>query len=253
MLYERQQLCRRANTPHRRKCLILFNWLEPLTSILDQHSAEDTLTGRFKGPRKKKPLLHTFLHASPPTLLELVNGISDDIATFSRIGLIGKRIGERAAYYADWCWFSTTLVNLVENGVERSVIIEQKHQGRTWFLSTFPPMLIFYAVESRLYTESMTGATAKSNPTANRLDGKELSRLQRQDYWIMMSRWKLLMDLIFVCEFTVGGLRLRFDADVPSSIQCLQFQASEELRADLHRTGSRVVEVRRMPMCCVTS
>lgn len=63
-------------------------------------------------------------------------------------------------------------------------------------------MLIFNEVESRLYTESMSGATAKSNPTANRLDGKELSRLQRQDYWIMMSRWKLIMDLIFVCEST---------------------------------------------------
>ena len=108
----------------------MFNWLEPLTSILAQHSAEDTLTGRSKGSQKKKPLLHTFLHASPPTLLELVNGISDDIATFSRIGLIGKRTGERAAYYADWCWFCSTLVNLVENGVERSVILDQQHQGQ---------------------------------------------------------------------------------------------------------------------------
>jgi hypothetical protein len=113
---------------HNRKCLILFNWLEPLTAILAQHSAEDSYGSRSKPP-KKKPLLHTFLHASPPTLLEFVNGLSDDIATFSRLGLIGKRTGERAGYYADWCWFCTTLVNLVENGVERSVIVEQKHQG----------------------------------------------------------------------------------------------------------------------------
>lgn len=106
----------------------MFNWLEPWTSIQAQHIAEDTFTGQ-KSKAKKRPLLYTFLHASPPTLLELVNGVSDDIATFSRLGLIGKRTGERAAYYADWCWFLTTLVNLVENGVERTMILDQQHQG----------------------------------------------------------------------------------------------------------------------------
>lgn len=55
-------------------------------------------------------------------------------------------------------------------------------------------------MESRLYSESLSGATAKSNPTANKLDGKELARLQRQDQWIVLTRVKLLMDLIFVCE-----------------------------------------------------
>ena len=56
-------------------------------------------------------------------------------------------------------------------------------------------------MESRLYAESMSGTTAKSNPSANKLDEKELGRLQRQDYWIQVTRLKLLMDLIFVCEY----------------------------------------------------
>lgn len=160
-----------------RKCLILFNWLAPLNTILTQHTNDP-----FGGPKSKsKPLLHTFLHTSPPVLLELVNAAADDIYTFSRLGLIGKRTGERAGKFADWCWFVSTLVNLVENTVERSVILEQQHQ-----------------VESRLYDESMLGATNKSNPTANKLDRKELERLQRQDYWIKISRMKLFMDLIFV-------------------------------------------------------
>ncbi len=47
----------------------------------------------------------------------------------------------------------------------------------------------------------MGGATTKSNPAANKLDNKELVRLRRQDYWIQVTRMKLLMDLIFVCEF----------------------------------------------------
>ncbi|KAL7282131.1 hypothetical protein ACG7TL_003600 [Trametes sanguinea] len=160
-----------------RKCLILFNWLPPLTSILAQHMSDPYATNKGK----QKPLLHTFLHAPPPVLLEFVNGLADDAATFSKLGLIGKRTGERAARLADWCWFASTLVNLVENSVERSVILDLQHQ-----------------VESRLYAESMAGTTAKSNPTANKLDEKELVRLQRQDYWIQITRLKLLMDLVFV-------------------------------------------------------
>ncbi|KAI0356614.1 hypothetical protein OH77DRAFT_1436258 [Trametes cingulata] len=160
-----------------RKCLILFNWLPPLTSILAQHTSDPYATQKGK----QKPLLHTFLHAPPPVLLEFVNGLADDAATFSKLGIIGKRTGERAGRLADWCWFASTLVNLVENSVERSVILDLQHQ-----------------VESRLYSESMAGATAKSNPAASKLDEKELVRLQRQDYWIQITRLKLLMDLIFV-------------------------------------------------------
>ncbi|EKM59686.1 uncharacterized protein PHACADRAFT_181665 [Phanerochaete carnosa HHB-10118-sp] len=171
-----------------RKCLILFNWLGPLTSVQARHHLDEAFGGT-KSKGKKRPLLHTILHSPPPTLVELMNGVSDDIATFSRLGLIGRRTGERAAYYADWCWLLTTLMNLVENAVERSVIIEQQHQ-----------------VESRSYTESLRGATAKSNPTASKIDETELARLQRKDYWILMSRWKLLMDLIFV-SYNVFGFK----------------------------------------------
>lgn len=55
-------------------------------------------------------------------------------------------------------------------------------------------------VEGRLYNESMSGVTAKSTPKSAKTDEKELVRLQRQDYWLQVSRAKLVMDLIFVCE-----------------------------------------------------
>ncbi|OBZ76489.1 hypothetical protein A0H81_03552 [Grifola frondosa] len=170
-----------------RKCLILFNWLPPLTAILAEHSSVPFSTGSQK--QKPKPLLHTFLHASPPVLLEFVNGLADDAYTFSRLGLVGTRAGEQAGRLADWCWFASTLVNLVENSVERNVILDLQHQ-----------------VESRLYTESMTGATSKSNPAANKIDEKELARLQRQDYWIQITRIKLLMDLVYV-SYNVFNVR----------------------------------------------
>lgn len=112
-----------------RKCLILFNWLTPLTTItapqplpyLSSSKMAASIHGLKKSP-PPPPLLHTFLHAPPPVLLDLLNSLSDDIATFSRLGLIGKRIGEKAAKLADWCWFSGTLVGLVEVGVEQGLV-----------------------------------------------------------------------------------------------------------------------------------
>ena len=56
-------------------------------------------------------------------------------------------------------------------------------------------------VEGRQYAESMTlGASTKSNPSASRIDNTELERLKKKDYWLVVTRNKLLLDLIFVCE-----------------------------------------------------
>ncbi|KAH9062090.1 hypothetical protein EDB87DRAFT_1559985 [Lactarius vividus] len=166
-----------------RKCLIMFNWLTPLTSILAEHSALPGYgaEGTKASLSPRKPLLHTFLHASPPILLELVQSVADDVYTWSRLGFLGKRTGERAGRFADCCWFASTLVDLVENNVEHSMIINSQR-----------------AVESRLYTESMAGATAKSAPRNTKIDDRELKLLRRQAYWLQVQRTKLIMDLIFV-------------------------------------------------------
>ena len=55
-------------------------------------------------------------------LIEFANGVADDIATWGRLGLLGKKVTESAGRFADWCWFLSTLVGLVENGVERNMI-----------------------------------------------------------------------------------------------------------------------------------
>jgi len=166
-----------------RKCLIMFNWLTPLTSILAEHHTSPVYKAGVPkaAPVPRKPLLHTFLHAPPPVLLELVQAVADDVATCSKLGLLGKRTGERAGRFADYCWFASTLVDLVENSVELGVIQNSQR-----------------AVESRLYTESMTGATAKSTPRNTKIDDRELRLLQKQAYWLQVQRTKLLMDLIFV-------------------------------------------------------
>jgi hypothetical protein len=165
-----------------RKLLILFNWLTPLTTIMATQSVPySSEQSSEMSKQATKPLLHAALYAPPPVLLDLVNSVSDDIYTFSRLGLLGKRTGERAGRFSDWCWLISTLVGLVENTLERGVLGNLQRE-----------------VESRLYTESMSGATAKSKPTASKIDEKELSRLQSKDFWLQVSRAKLTMDLIFV-------------------------------------------------------
>jgi hypothetical protein len=158
-----------------------------------------------KAKKVPKPFLHTVLHAPPPVLLDLVNSLADDIATWSRLGLLGKKLGDRAARFSDWCWFLSTLVGLVENGVERQMIGSLQSEGKVLFETVryvfeIIADIMFHLVENRLYSESMTGATAKSQPKISKMDDKEVSRLKKQDYWLQVTRAKLLMDLIFVCK-----------------------------------------------------
>ncbi|EJD01047.1 uncharacterized protein FOMMEDRAFT_21505 [Fomitiporia mediterranea MF3/22] len=165
-----------------RKALIMFNWLTPLTSILS--AQDDELSFSEKSPKEKetsKPLLQLFLRAPPPALLDFVNGLSDDIYAFYRLGLIGKKTGERAGRFSDWCWFFGTLIALIELGFERN-ITKSKIQ----------------AVESKLYSDSISGATEKSKSSASRVAEKELEKLRRQDFWLRIQRTKLLLDLLFV-------------------------------------------------------
>ncbi|KXN86357.1 hypothetical protein AN958_10219 [Leucoagaricus sp. SymC.cos] len=165
-----------------RKTLLLFNWLQPLTEIMSQQSVPFSAEQSTEQSKKaERPFLHMLLYAPPPVLLELVNAIADDVATWSKLGLFGKKVGDRAGRIADWCWFLSTLVGLTQNTFERQVITSRQHE-----------------VEGRLYNESMTGATAKSKPKSTKIDEKELARLQKQDYWLQVTRAKLAMDLIFV-------------------------------------------------------
>lgn len=177
-----------------RKCLILFSWLTPLGQITHPQPVEafSALHNKFgkkppSGDQQQPPLMHKFLHAPPPVLLDLLNGAADDISTFSRLGLINKRVGARAARIADWCWFAATLVKLVELQVERGILSGMIRE-----------------LESRLYREHMAGPGKTSDGV--RVDERELEKLRKQDYWLQVSRAKLLMDLIFV-SYEVFNLR----------------------------------------------
>jgi hypothetical protein len=120
----------------------LFSWLGPLTAILAQqsvpYSSESTSNSAAK--QKSRPFIHALMHTPPPVLLELVNAIADDLYTCSRIGLVGLRMGDKAAKLADWCWFFSTIVNLLENSMERGVMKDKQNQGMRSHLQ--PPVLM---------------------------------------------------------------------------------------------------------------
>lgn len=113
-----------------RKLLLLFNWLHPLTQIMAQQSVPFSAeVSAEKAKKVEKPFLHTLLYAPPPVLLELVNAIADDLATWSKLGLFGKKFGDRAGRFSDWCWFLTSIVGLVENGLERQMNASLQTEG----------------------------------------------------------------------------------------------------------------------------
>lgn len=54
------------------------------------------------------------------------------ILSISRMGLLGKRVGERAARFSDWCWFLATIAALIELGFERSVTKSRIKTGESF-------------------------------------------------------------------------------------------------------------------------
>ena len=64
-----------------------------------------------------------------------------------------------------------------------------------------------------MYAESMGGATTRSTPKASKIDERELTRLRKQDYWLQITRAKLVMDLVFVCTLETQGIEQQFAND----------------------------------------
>jgi hypothetical protein len=64
------------------------NWLTPYTSILESQDEDLSFSSSGKSKEPSKPLLYTFPHASPPVLLDFLNGLSDDVYAFHRCVLL---------------------------------------------------------------------------------------------------------------------------------------------------------------------
>jgi hypothetical protein len=75
----------------------------------------------------------------------------------------------------------------------------------------------------------VAGATGKSIP-GRKVDDRELQRLQEKDYWLQITRAKLLMDLIFVCQCHVYSVWLLV-LNCLVSLRRLQAQPGETICA----------------------
>lgn len=67
-----------------RKCLILCNWLDPLNAIMRREESTPFISNVSISKSVDQPFLYPLLNAPPPLLLDLVNGIAEDISTCAK-------------------------------------------------------------------------------------------------------------------------------------------------------------------------
>lgn len=118
---------------------------------------------------------------------------------YGRLGLIKGKLARSAGRLADWTWLGATLVALIELSMKRNVVRTSIRQRRRRIVVSIR-RLRASAVESRLYRESMQNSGEISS-SGRESDEQNLRQLAEQIYWIRINRSKLIMDLVFVCEF----------------------------------------------------
>ncbi|KAG8962661.1 hypothetical protein FRC03_003914 [Tulasnella sp. 419] len=205
-----------------RKCLILFNWLTPLLQITNPPPLPYTSSPLMspsgsvtaKKAAHKRSLLHRFLHTSPPVLIDFFNSLADDTYTFSKLGLFPTSVGNRADKAANILWLVATLVGLVELGAEEGMVksLMDDLEGRIYDVEMDP-----VALGRGMGKTSKAGYELRPSGKPNNVDlsvGVEeadegLEKLRKQFKWLQVSKWKLIMDLIFVSYEVFKIKRLR--------------------------------------------
>ncbi|KAG9032212.1 hypothetical protein FRB95_001691 [Tulasnella sp. JGI-2019a] len=196
-----------------RKCLIMFKWLTPLIEITNPpplpFSSSQSLSVKQS---QHSSILYRLLHAPPPTLLDLTNGLADDTYTLSRLGLVGPRIGNKADKLANWLWFLSTLAGLVEVQAETGMVnaLMSDLDDRIYDVELDP-------IKTGRVKNKRESAGLVPSGKPNNVDlsvgveeaGEGLEKLRQQSWSLRITRWKLLMDLIFVSYevFQVKPLR----------------------------------------------
>jgi len=198
-----------------RKCLIMFNWLGPLIEIMHPppvpYLSPTSVHSQSPVQDQNRSILYRLLHASPPTLLDLFNSFADDTYTLTRLGLLGPGIGHRAEKIANWLWFLSTLAGLVQVGAELTMVqsLMNNLDDRIYDTELDPVKL------GRGGSAKKTGLLPHGAP--NNVDlsvgveeaGEGLEKLRQQSWTLRITRWKLLMDLIFVSYEVFRIKRLR--------------------------------------------
>ncbi|KAG8900212.1 hypothetical protein FRB99_006182 [Tulasnella sp. 403] len=194
-----------------RKCMLLFNWLTPFIQITNPPPVPYSSTGDFSDSispaRRPKPsLLHRLLHASPPTLIDLFNSVADDIYTFYRLGLVPSSVGHKADRVANWLWWLSTLAGLIEVETDAAAVkaLMQELDNRIYDVELDPKTLGRSSTKSNKRNSALipTGQPNNIDLSVGVEEATEgLEKLKRQSWTLRITRWKLCMDLIFVCAY----------------------------------------------------
>ncbi|KZO93254.1 hypothetical protein CALVIDRAFT_540236 [Calocera viscosa TUFC12733] len=127
-------------------------------------------------------ILQKVLRAPPPVLLSLLQSFSDDVYALSLLRIMPQGVGRRANRLANWCWFFSTLAQLVENGAERAIVRQ-----------------LVKEVQEKIYEGELEGRDLEKEGCGDVEEGeREVERLKKQLAWIDRGRMKLVMDLIYV-------------------------------------------------------
>ncbi|KAG8940181.1 hypothetical protein FRC00_013175 [Tulasnella sp. 408] len=208
-----------------RKCLILGNWLTPLIEITNPSSVPFT-TSSFSDSisskhRPKRSLLHRFIHASPPLLIDMFCSLATDVHTLFTLGLLPRSVGHKADRVATWLWFVLTLAGLVEVETDLAAVqaLQTDLNNRIYDVE-LDPKTVGRGSGRVASGKSKDAAAASLAPQGgpNNVDlsvgvdeaEEGLEKLKMQSRSLKISRWKLYMDLIFT-SYLVFRIR-RFEA-----------------------------------------
>ncbi|KAG8917178.1 hypothetical protein FRC01_002623 [Tulasnella sp. 417] len=207
-----------------RKCLILGNWLTPLIEITNPSSVPFTTSSLSDSiPSKHRPkrsLLHRFIHASPPLLIDMFCSLATDVHTLFVLGLLPRSVGRKADRVATWLWFVLTLAGLVEVETDLAAVqaLQTDLNNRIYDVELDPKTV--GRGQGKVASGKSRDAAASLAPHGqpNNVDltvgvdeaEEGLEKLQMQSRSLKISRWKLYMDLIFT-SYLVFRIR-RFEA-----------------------------------------
>lgn len=139
------------------------------------------------------------------TISDLFNALADDTYTFHRLGFFPPSVGNKADRVANWLWFLGTLAGLVEVETDLAAVqaLQKDLDNRIYDVELDPRTV------GRGPGKKSDAAGLVPHGQPNNVDlsvgvdeaEEGLKKLKKQSSTLRITRWKLYMDLIFVCEW----------------------------------------------------
>jgi hypothetical protein len=151
-----------------RKVIRLGHWMESIQELIEW----------YKERPKASSHIRRWLLDSLPPLVAFFNDIFDDIYCLCRIKCLPKPLEGPAERYANWCWFTSTLIDLYSNAKSQ------------WKIQA----------DIRAQRQLLKSGSIQSDE--QEIIKTKLATLQDKAYWLRVTGGKLLCDLGF-CSYDI--------------------------------------------------